>query len=128
MMEFATFQPGATLGKSDIVLSDETVGQWTALFPGDLSSLPTMPAAMIAMVLMRAFAEILNDRPRGNIHAGQKFWISRLPRVGDRITTTLRCAGKEEKSGRRWLTFSSDSHDTAGRPLFRGQMTTIWAA
>jgi hypothetical protein len=128
MMTSAAFQPGATLGRHDLVLSDEAVDQWTTLFPDDLSSLPTMPAAMMAMVLMRAFTEILNDRPRGNIHAGQKFWISRLPRAGDRITTTLRCVGKEEKVGRHWLTFASDSTDTVGGLLFRGQMTTIWAA
>ncbi len=87
-----------------------------------------MPPAMVAMVIMRAFIEILHDRPRGNVHAGQKFWISRLPQLNERMTTTLRCVGKEEKSNRRWLTFGSDTRDAAGRPLFRGQMTTIWAA
>lgn len=128
MMTFASFQPGATLGQQDLVLTTDAADQWTALFPDDRQSLPTMPAGMTAMVLMRAFTEILSDRPRGNVHAGQKFWISRLPHVGDAITTTLRCLGKEEKSGRRWVTFSSESNDAAGHPLFRGQMTTIWAA
>jgi hypothetical protein len=33
-----------------------------------------MPPAMIAMVVMRAFVSILSDRPRGNVHASQKFW------------------------------------------------------
>jgi hypothetical protein len=128
MMTFASFEPGASLGRHDIVLSRETVDQWTVLFPDAAQSLPIMPAAMVAMVLMRAFTEVLSDRPGGNVHAGQKFWISRLPHVGDRITTTLRCLGKEAKSGRLWVTFSSESNDTAGQLLFRGQMTTIWAA
>jgi hypothetical protein len=128
MMTFADLEPGATLGMHHMVLAQDTVDQWTALFPDDQQSLPTMPAAMTAMILMRAFTEILSQRPRGNIHAGQKFWISRLPHVGDEITTTLRCIGKEEKNGRRWVTFSSNTNDTAGRLLFRGQTTTIWAA
>jgi hypothetical protein len=128
MMTFAAFQPGTTLGRHHSVLSDEILEQWTALFPADRATMSTMPSAMTAMVLMRAFIEILNERPVGNIHASQKFWISRLPLIGESITTTLRCVSKEEKSGRRWVTFASDSTDRSEQLLFRGQMTTIWAA
>jgi hypothetical protein len=128
MMTFADFEPGKTLGRRDFNLTEEMIGLWTGLFPDDRRSLPFMPPAMIAMVVMRAFIEILPDRPRGNVHAGQKFWISRLPQLQDGMTTTFRCLGKEEKGNRRWLTFGSDTVDTADRPLFRGQMTTIWAA
>ncbi len=74
------------------------------------------------------FMEILPERPPGNVHAGQKFWISRLPQLHDRMTTTFRCLSKEEKGNRRWLNFGSDTVDAGGRLLFRGQMTTIWAA
>ena len=44
------------------------------------------------------------------------------------MTTAFRCVGKEEKAARRWVTFSSDTTDAAEQPLFRGQMTTVWAA
>jgi hypothetical protein len=44
------------------------------------------------------------------------------------MTTELRCVGKELKNNRRWLTFGSDTLDATGHLLFRGQMTTIWAA
>jgi hypothetical protein len=44
------------------------------------------------------------------------------------MTTRLTCAGKELKSGRRWLNFGSETMDAAGTLFFSGQMTTIWAA
>ncbi|MGB6446272.1 MAG: hypothetical protein WBF47_13990 [Xanthobacteraceae bacterium] len=128
MMTFTAFRPDTFLGTHDFVLSREIVDRWTDLFPDDRASLPTIPASMMAMILMRAFTNILSERPQGNIHAGQKFWITRLPSIGEHAVTTLRCVGKEEKNGRQWITFSSESNGVAGQLLFRGQMTTIWAA
>jgi hypothetical protein len=77
---------------------------------------------------MRAFTALMQDRPPGNIHAGQKFWLARLPRLNDRLSTRLSCAGKEFKNNRRWVTFATETADSAGRPLFRGEMTAIWVA
>jgi hypothetical protein len=128
MMTFADFQPVSLLGESDFEFTDETMGEWSALFPDDRASLPKMPPAMIAMVFMRAYVKIVNERPPGNVHAGQKFWVSRLPKLGDRLTTRLSCTGKEIKSNRRWVTFDANTVDAAGQLLFRGQMKTIWAA
>jgi hypothetical protein len=128
MIAFDDFQSGALLGQREFVFSDEAIDLWAGLFPDDRRSLPAMPPAMIAMVTMRAFVDILHDRPRGNVHASQKFWIARLPHLNDRMTTKLRCAGKELKNNRRWVTFGSDTVDSADGLLFRGQMTTIWAA
>jgi hypothetical protein len=128
MMTYAAFQPGIVLGRHAITISATAVQQWVELFPDDRMNLPTMPAGMMAMVLMRAFTNVLRDRPRGNVHAGQKFWISRLPEIGESMTTTLHCAGKEEKNGRRWVTLSGQTTGPAGDALFRSEMTTIWAA
>jgi hypothetical protein len=126
MMTFDKLEPGAVLGEHAFALTDDAAAEWTALFPDDAECLPTMPPAMIAMVIMQAFVTLLHDRPQGNIHAGQRFWISRLPALNDQIVTTLTCAGKELRNGRRWVTFASDTNDAAGRLLFRGEMTTIW--
>jgi hypothetical protein len=128
MITFEDFTPGSLLGERGFLLDREAVAQWTALFPDDGESLPVMPAAMIAMVVMRAFVDILDERPRGNIHAAQTFWVRRLPCLGERLTTRLSCLGKEFKGNRRWVTLGSETNDAAGALLFRGRMTTIWAA
>ena len=128
MRTFDDFRPGETLGERNFALTEEAVAMWAELFPRHRKGLPAMPPAMVAMIVMRAFVDVLADRPRGNVHAAQKFWIARLPRLGDRLTTRLACTGKELKSGRRWVTFGSETIDAAGSLMFRGQMTTIWAA
>lgn len=128
MMTFDRIEAGKALGEHNFAFTDEAMEQWAALFPDDRQSLPAMPAAMVAMVVMRAFITILADRPPGNIHAGQNFWLARLPQIGNRLSTRLACIGKEFKNNRRWITFRTDTSDADGAPLFRGQMTTIWAA
>jgi hypothetical protein len=127
MRTFATLEPGTVLGEHAFTLSDDAVCDWTALFPADAECLPTMPPAMMAAIIMRAFVTVLHDRPHGNIHAGQKFRVVRLPRLHDRLLTRLRCEGKEFRNGRRWVTFVSETNDQAGGLLFRGEMTTLWA-
>jgi hypothetical protein len=127
MMTYADFVPGTVLGECPFSFTPETLALWTDLFSDDARCRPTMPPAMIAMVVMRAFMQILHDRPPGNIHAGQKFWISRLPELNERLVTTLRCVDKDLRNERRWVTFASDSVDGAGGVLFSGKMTTIWA-
>lgn len=128
MMTFDRLQAGSVLGQCDFEFSEATFGEWWALFPDDAASRPTMPSAMVAMVLMRAFMSIMSDRPPGNIHAGQKFRIVSLPVLGDRLSTQLRCLSKDIRNSRRWVTFGSETSDAAGRPLFFGEMTTLWAA
>ena len=127
MRTFEKLEPGTVLGEHAFALTESAAAEWTALFPDDAECLPTMPPAMVAMVIMRAFVTLLHDRPQGNIHAGQKVSVSRLPALNDQLVTTLTCASKELKNGRRWASFTSDTRDTAGRFLFRGEMTTIWA-
>ena len=128
MMTFDDLEPGAAFGQCAFALTKEALAEWTALFPDDGRSSPTMPPGMIAMVVMQAYTTLMPERPRGNIHASQKFWISRLPSLDKTLMTTLTCAGKELKAGRRWVRFGTGTVDAAGRPLFRGEMTSIWAA
>jgi len=128
MITYAGFQPGAQLGERRFEFSEEALAQWLALFPGDRRSMPLMPPAMTAMVIMRCFTDVLRDRPPGNIHAGQKFRIRRLPKVGESLITRLSCSGKEIRKERFWVSFAFDAVDAGGAPLFRGDMTTVWSA
>lgn len=128
MIAFADILPGSVMGQSVFRLTDVEASQWTALFPTDARYLPTMPRAMVAMVVMRAFMEIMHDRPKGNIHAGQTFWFSALPKLGEIMTTQLRCVEKFIKSDKRWVVFETKTMNAMATPLFRGKMNLIWAA
>jgi hypothetical protein len=127
MMTFSDFVPGGAIGSSDFTFDDAAAAAWTGLFPDDGARLPQMPAAMIAMVVMRAFMSIIPARPPGNVHAAQQFRISKLPALGERLSTSITCLRKELKNNRKWVTFDSETLDAKGAVLFRGQMTTIWS-
>ena len=128
MMAFVDLVPGALMGEAEFRLTEAETSQWVGLFPNDTRYLPTMPRAMISMVVMRAFMDIMRDRPQGNLHAGQTFWLSALPKFGATMTTRLRCVEKHLKNGRRWVAFESETVGDAAALLFRGKMNLIWAA
>ncbi len=128
MIRYDDLVPGAVIGESAFSLDTSIGAEWSALFPSDPSAAATMPPSMISLVTMRAFMQALPHRPPGNIHAAQKFAIARLPGLGEVLTTTVRCAAKEMKKERRWVTFRTETVDAAREPLFSGEMRLIWAA
>jgi hypothetical protein len=127
LLTFAGFLPGTLMGVRESVLDEASFRRWFALFPEDEHG-ETMPAGMVAAVTMRAYSEILVPRPPGNVHGAQRFDIERLPRLGDRLVTELRCAEKNVKRERNWVTFETLTRAPAGQPFFSGRMTVLWAA
>lgn len=125
--DFAAFHPGHILGNHRERLDQSAIDRWCSLFPDDRVG-DTMPAGMVAAIMMRAYSAILADRPPGNVHASQRFSIHAMPQAGAELVTELRCLGKEIRKDRRWVEIASATHDGAGRMLFSGIMRTIWAA
>ncbi|HYD71130.1 hypothetical protein [Azospirillum sp.] len=127
MLTFDSMPVGAEMGRRELVLDDGLLGRWLRLFPDDADG-DRMPAGMMAAVTMRAYAEILQPRPPGNVHGAQQFQVIRLPRLGERLVTALTCAGKELKRDRRWIDFATETTGTDGGVRFRGRMSILWAA
>ncbi|CAO3435419.1 MaoC family dehydratase [Azospirillum doebereinerae] len=125
---FATFQPGDVVGTGSLLFDEAALETWCAIFPDDRALAPAMPPGMTAMVTMRVYMDLLDDRPPGNIHASQSVEMLGPVVLGDRLTTTLVCAGKEERNGRRWLDFVTDTRNQTGAPVFRGRKRIIWGA
>ncbi|MBR0671655.1 hypothetical protein [Neoroseomonas soli] len=126
MITYETFSPGQVMGSSEAVLDTAKLQAWRALFPEDDFG-GEMPHGMVAAIAMRAYAEVLQPRPPGNVHAAQHFDLFRLPRAGERLTTTITCLEKEIRKGRFRVTLGMDTVGSEG-PAFRGRMTVLWAA
>ena len=126
MITYDDFVPNRVMGSSAAVLDAAKLQAWRNLFPeDDLNG--AMPHGMVAAIAMRAYAEVVQPRPPGNIHAVQRFDVQRLPRAGETLTTTITCLGKEIRRDRRRVTLQMDCTGTQG-PAFRGLMTVLWAA
>jgi acyl dehydratase len=126
MYLFDTFKPGEEIGRREMALDQAQIDRWVALFPEDRDG-ARMPPGMMAAVQMRAYSDLLQPRPPGNVHGAQQFRLVRLPSAGDTLVTTLTCQGKELKGERRWVRFVSDTRGRDGELLFTGVMTTLWA-
>jgi acyl dehydratase len=126
MITYDSFTPGQVMGTREMVLDAAALEAWRELFPqDDLGG--AMPHGMAAAISMRAYAEILQPRPPGNVHAAQHFELLRLPRQGERLTTAISCLEKERRKGRSWVTLGMETTGPEG-PAFRGRMAVIWAA
>jgi hypothetical protein len=126
MITYDGFAPPQVMGVRELVLDDALLRAWHGLFHTEGAD-EVMPHGMVAAITMRAYTDILQPRPPGNVHAAQRFDLLRLPRRGERLTTTVSCLGKEIRKGRRWVTFGIETSGTDG-PAFRGRTTMIWAA
>lgn len=126
MFLFDAFEPGKLIGTRSLTLDRDLVERWLTLFPDDRDG-ERMPAGMAAAVYSRAYSDILQPRPPGNVHGAQRFKVVKLPWVGDRLVTSLSCESKEMKGDRRWVRFSSETRRDDHTLLFSGLMTTLWA-
>ncbi len=127
MFVFDSYVPGAFIGERQYLFDQAALDQWLTLFPDDADG-TLMPPGMMAAVTIRAYADILQPRPPGNVHAAQSFNLVKRPALGARLTTRLSCSGKELKNGRRWVRFRTETTVETGAVAFNGDMTVIWAA
>lgn len=126
MYVFDTFEPGRVIGSRALALDGALMERWFTLFPDDRDG-EAMPAGMTAVVFIRAYSDLLQPRPPGNVHGAQTFEVRRLPRVGETVVTEVACRSKEMRGDRRWVKFSSETRAEDGALLFSGLMTTLWA-
>ena len=127
MYTFDSLPVAVTLGSRELTLTDDLVGAWLRLFPEDRGD-GRMPAGMVAVVSIRAYADVVAPRPPGNVHGAQRFEIVERPRVGERLVTAVAIRNKEIKRDRRWVHLATDTIGDDGTPRFRGRMTILWAA
>lgn len=127
MFTFDGYVPGAFIGERHFRFDQEALNQWLALFPDDADG-DLLPPGMMAVITSRAYSDILQPRPPGNVHAAQTYTLLTRPVVGAQLTTRLCCAHKEWKKERRWVRFRTETSDEHGTLVFTGDMTVIWAA
>jgi len=128
VLTFDSFRPGASMGRATEAIDDEILASWRQLYPWDAAPAGELPAGLATVLLMRAYMHLLTPRPPGNIHARQRLELLAAIAPGEEVTTEIVCVGKELKRERRYVDLACRASGKAGRPLFDGRMTIIWAA
>lgn len=127
MFTYDHFEVGKTYGTDDFAVSRDRIDKWLAVYPNDDNG-PLMPPGMTAMIQIQCYMACITPRPKGNVHGSQVFRMTRLPRIGETLTTEVCCTGKEVRKGRKWVETTYTTRDEGGATVFTGVMTTLVAA
>ena len=127
MFDFARYQAGESYGSHALHLGPGLAAQWRMLYPGHEGEDDRVPAGMLCVITMRAYTSLITPRPPGNIHGRQRFDVGRLPKFGERVTTSIHCESKEIRNGRFWVHLLFETLDASGAYLFRGRFVSIVA-
>ena len=125
MFVYDAFEPGKDYGVWPFVFDGAALASWCDVFAEDAGEI--MPPGMTAMVAMQAYMHVIAPRPPGNIHARQQVEIRRLPRLGEQLSTAVRCLGKEVRRGRHRVQLELETCDQAGEPVFITTMLSLVA-
>lgn len=125
------FAVGADLGRVEVTLDERRRALWNRIYGalGDAAGAAddSVPEGLFVAAMMEGFVDVIQPRPPGNVHAGQKIVFAGTPiRPGGRLSLAFTCVAKEIKRGRRWLTFEVAILE-GPRAVARGEITTIWA-
>lgn len=123
---FNDIQTGVVMGEWVDTYSEAQADKWQALFGSGPDA--AQAASMATVYMMRAFLNVVAPRPPGNIHARQVLRMKGLPRLGETLTMTVACEGKEMRRERRYVDLSVRARGEGGRPIFEGLISLIWAA
>jgi hypothetical protein len=125
--DFAALEPGRQYGVHTLTLTPALVQDWCSLY-GVPVPLGEVPPGMLSVISIRTFMATIPVRPPGGVHAGQRFTVHALPRVGERVSATLCCGAKEARKGRLWVQLEMVCTGEDGRPLFAGTHMALWAS
>ncbi len=128
LLTYDRFEPGRVLRSTAERVDDALLAHWRALYPHDQWAPGTLPLGLATVLLMRAYMRTLSPRPPGNMHARQQLRLHGAIGADDDVVTEFECVGKEIRRERRYVDVAVRGTTTAGRLVFDGRMSLIWAA
>lgn len=124
---FSRFVVGRLIGSSFQTISSDLRKKWEGIFEDPISD-NRPPLGMAQFLVMRAYTEVVQPRPPGNIHAGQRMEIYSTPALGQCMLAEIRCADKYVKRDRKLVIFEVTLSDQESCILlFKSKVTVFWA-
>lgn len=122
---YDSLQPGHEFGETRFSIDADRVAGWAQIYGGAEGD--RVPPGLLVVEMMRAYLDLVQPRPPGNIHAGQRLHCLDLDVPADAaITASVRCLEKTRRKGRGWVTFDVVLRSQE-RDVLQGEIVTIWA-
>lgn len=119
------FSEGLALDTVTVALDAARLNLWETVY-GPVSGGGALPRGMLVSAMIEAFISSAQPRPAGNIHASQTLEFSGTsPQLGDLLTVSAVCVGKQIKNDRKWITIRTEG-SVGGVVVCRGDFLIIW--
>lgn len=125
---FARFEVGAKLGSSEQCIDERLIESWNSIY-GAMNRNGALPYGVAQLLTMKAYAEVVQPRPPGNIHAAQKCELVGVPQQGRELHVDVYCVAKYERRNRNVVDFQVNIADAVSGQLYsRSILEICWAA
>ena len=123
---FEKFEVGALIGSS-LQRVDEFIKSWGSIY-GVIDRNGSLPYGAAQLLIMKAYAEVVQPRPPGNIHATQKCRLNSVPVLGRETKVSVSCTAKYIRGNRKVVDFGVEISDAESGLLYAASTLEIcWA-
>ncbi|NCF74353.1 MAG: hypothetical protein GWP67_12710 [Gammaproteobacteria bacterium] len=124
---FEKFEVGALIGSSLQRVDDEFIKSWGSIY-GVIDRNGSLPYGAAQLLIMKAYAEVVQPRPPGNIHATQKCRLNSVPVLGRETKVSVSCTAKYIRGNRKVVDFGVEISDAESGLLYAASTLEIcWA-
>ena len=124
---FEKFEVGALIGSSLQRVDDEFIKSWGSIY-GVIDRNGSLPYGAAQLLIMKAYAEVVQPRPPGNIHATQKCRLNSVPVLGRETKVSVSCTAKYIRGTRKVVDFGVEISDAESGLLYAASTLEIcWA-
>jgi hypothetical protein len=128
---FDDFRPGHIVGENIENCAVDLSECWQRIFGRhavDGAQGFAESASLAVVLMMRAYLHVVSPRPPGNVQTRHRVALTGFPQSGEAVRTVITCLATELKRGHRYVELEARGSGDAGRAIYCGSMTMIWAA
>ncbi|MDB5713999.1 MAG: hypothetical protein JWO15_1396 [Sphingomonadales bacterium] len=127
MRTFESFKVGKQLGRVQYTLDQAMLDDWQAVY-GPVLDRRHLPAGLTTALIMRAYCEIVDDRPPGNINVGNDTALYGSFATDDIAEIEVRVASTRATTTRKIVAFEVlVSRFPTPETIARAVITLFWA-
>ena len=124
---FERFIAGSSIGSTIQEVTSDELKYWETIY-GINPSKGDVPLGLVQVKVMSAYTDVVQPRPKGNIHLGQRVEVRSVPPIGRPMLAAVGCKEKRQKRDKNLVLFQVKVSDQAsGDFLFEGALTIAWA-
>jgi hypothetical protein len=124
---YERFEVGEHIGTSTQTVTKTVCNHWNSLYQ-DPRKEGSMPYGIAQLIVMRAYTDVVQPRPPGNIHATHLCQLTSVPSLAKELRAQVYCVGKYLKRERKMVDIRVSVSDVeSGNSICDATLTICWS-